>query len=267
MDILERGYRLYISNNEINVTSGTHLGTHGKRGKMIGFSRKSRARLMRFLNSVVFDSALFVTLTYRYNQVDDKRAYKDLREFHRLMSRSCGNVGCLWRKEYQERGAVHYHLFLFDAPSGWNRESIRDCWMTVTCQEGDYASRRYGTHVKEIDTLKADDGGVVFAYMAKYTAKAANEAHGRSWGCLGTSCIRQTGQTYVLTEFQASALVEYLKKQGSADYPIDGGGVGVRYYGRNIGNASKPVALSLVGQGAMKILETEVQYLISSTAI
>jgi hypothetical protein len=266
MDKTGKAHRLYISNNEIRVSCNIHIGNGGRRMKCKGISRKSRSHLLKLLNSIVFETAIFVTLTYRYNMQNDKAAYAHLRKWYKHMCAKNGNAGVIWKKELQSRGAIHYHMFILDAPKTWDKSTILNEWLDVTEQEGDYAARKYGVHVKDFDLLQRADAPVILAYMAKYASKESGETQGRPWGCLGRSYIRETGNSYVITEFQAEALVRYLRTQGCPTYSIDGGGVGSAYTGCAMGDASRPVSASLVGQGAVHIAEIDLQYLLPFSA-
>jgi hypothetical protein len=235
--------------------------------KCSGISRKSRSRLLKLLNAVVFEHALFVTLTYRYNMQNDKAAYSDLRKWYKRMCANHGAAGIIWKKELQARGAIHYHLFVLDSPDEWTKDALIEEWLYVTNQEGDYASRKYGVHVKDFDILQRSDAPVILTYMAKYASKESGETQGRPWGCLGRSYIRETGHTFVITELQAQALIELLQQNGSNPYKIDGGGVGCARVGFAMGDESRPIACTLVGQGALLIAQVELQYLLPSSAI
>jgi hypothetical protein len=90
----------------------------GRRGKVKAFSRGSRIRLMKRLarvgNSV--GVTLWVTLTFPASfPVSCTQRY--LERFRSRMEYHCGRLGVVWVREFQERGAVHWHL-LMCLPSG-----------------------------------------------------------------------------------------------------------------------------------------------------
>lgn len=92
----------------------------GVRGKILTFSKESRRRLMRLLNSVNRDEVAlpyFVTLTY-HNTWPSSRAgrKKHLDAFQKRMERAYGKFAAVWRLEFQKRGAPHYHLLIFLHP-------------------------------------------------------------------------------------------------------------------------------------------------------
>lgn len=231
-------YSLFLSNNEICITSRPQNVARGTRGACKGMSRRSKSAMMRFLNSVLFDQAAFVTLTYRYNQQDWKAAYGDLRAWYKRVVASAGGFALVWKQELQSRGAVHFHCFLLDVSAELYAKLFVDEWLSVTGQQGDFAARQYGVKTYGIEALKASDAGVICAYMAKYASKAGGETVGRPWGILGRRYARDTGQRVELSELQGEAIFEYLRQTGRSEFETDGGVCGVRHYLGHIGAGS-----------------------------
>ena len=79
----------------------------GKRGKIWGFSHASRARLIRFLNTIESEASVFVTLTYpgefdnAYSKLHLKRFANWFRTLHRYPARGMENT--------DHRPRVHPH--------------------------------------------------------------------------------------------------------------------------------------------------------------
>lgn len=88
----------------------------GARGKCSGFSAASRRRLMQLMCMWNLDEVhlSFVTLTYPGAYASDWTVWKrDLDVFLRWLKRNVTSaVGCVWRVEFQKRGAPHFHLLL-----------------------------------------------------------------------------------------------------------------------------------------------------------
>ena len=190
---------------------------------------------MRFINGCLFDVAMFVTLTYRYNQTDVERGYKDLRLFAKGLSRAYGEVCIVWKRELQKRGAVHFHLFILDPPDGYNESSIRDEWLRVTMQKGDLAAREYGTQTKKIDLLKQGDAGVIVAYLAKYTGKETSAVLGKSWGILGRKKARETSQSISVKNEDAYEACRWLLSRGGRSFDLTPTGIQYRLYLGHLG--------------------------------
>ena len=230
MDITGR-YQFTLKVTATGLTVSKHLacGGGGRRCAIAGLSAKSGARLRALLGSIVFQRVDFVTLTYHENQTDKTRGYKDLRAWHKRLTRAVGSFGVVWRAEAQKRGAVHFHCFCVDPPQGATPDGYRDAWLAVTESEGDWAARSYGVHTKTVDTLTQADAGVIVTYMVKYAAKAGG-VDGRQWGVLGRSSLREVSKSRTLDEGEFMALAEVLRHAyGGHAGDIDGGGTYVAY--------------------------------------
>jgi len=80
------------------------------RGEVTGFSDKSMRRLVFALENAACDFGVMATLTFRELILDGRSA---LAIFQREIKRGpLARVPFAWVREYQERGAVHYH-YLF----------------------------------------------------------------------------------------------------------------------------------------------------------
>lgn len=83
----------------------------GRRGNVTTFSQSSRNRLLRLVSCLPIGSfGCFITLTYgvRYPNHDQTKRHLDL--LLKRMARIKPNGWVLWRLEWQERGAPHFHL-------------------------------------------------------------------------------------------------------------------------------------------------------------
>ncbi len=158
----------------------------GKRGKVQHFSADSRYRLFRLLHQLKFERVTFVTLTYPAEFPTNPRKYKaHLKEYRRRFEARYGKVPAVWRLEFQERGAPHYHLMYLDAPfvpvPDWCA-----LWSDVIHTK-DENHRKIGVDVKLITQGK--EAGLVASYLGKYVAKVdercnvdSERSPGRWWG-------------------------------------------------------------------------------------
>lgn len=150
-----------------------------QRGKVTQFSRKSRkrmletiARLDRRKVSWGRHRPKFITLTYEENMTDHQKAKRDLKVFVERMQERYPEFACLWRKEQQERGAIHFHLMVFGTPwllihtdnsgMGWQQH-----WNEVC---GNSPDNKNSFDIEVIDSMN----GVAY-YVAKYMAKSDND--------------------------------------------------------------------------------------------
>lgn len=163
----------------------------GKRGIITGLSRQARARLMRFVASidrrVPASHWRFITLTYPNEWSDDARQWhRDLDAWGKRLLRRYSDAGAIWKCEFQQRGAPHFHLLLL----GEARIDLR--WLSQSWYEvvgsGDSKHLRAGTQVKKVKSW----GGVTY-YASKYIAKPAAPGDarptGRLWGIINRKAL------------------------------------------------------------------------------
>jgi hypothetical protein len=102
-------------NKEYEKDRGT-----GSRGVVREFSDKSRRRLAKMCAAIPWGAFpfLFVTLTYASDFPTDGRVCSyHLRHFRERWQIEYGAPLAVWKREYQKRGAVHFHLAI-GAPAG-----------------------------------------------------------------------------------------------------------------------------------------------------
>lgn len=156
----------------------------GIRGKVCGFSRASRKRMLDLLNSIdrsTVSSVLFIDLTYPSAWPQDETVWKrDLDAFFKRLRRRWPNAAAIWRLEFQKRGAPHFHLLLFGVqrvPKAW----LSSSWYQVV-GSGDPRHLEAGTRVRRVRSWR----GVV-SYVTKGMAREhpADRDTGRMWGIVG----------------------------------------------------------------------------------
>lgn len=168
-----------------DVEDVPHAGG-GKRSEISVFSQESRYRLFRMLHCLEFKTVTFATLTYPSEFPTQKEVYKaHLKEYRRRFERRYGAVKAVWRLEFQQRGAPHYHIMYLDAPFIPVQEWC-GLWSDVI-GTSDENHRKIGVDVKLI--TESSEGRLIASYLAKYVGKvdqskvgAKNEKPGRWWG-------------------------------------------------------------------------------------
>lgn len=158
----------------------------GKRGEVKVFSSDSRRRLFQLLHKLKFERVTFCTLTYPAEFPTDARRYKaHLKEYRRRFELRWGKIPAVWRLEFQERGAPHYHLMYLDAPfiplADWCA-----LWSDVIHTK-DENHRKIGVDVKLVTQSK--EAKLIASYLGKYVAKVDerigaedDRKPGRWWG-------------------------------------------------------------------------------------
>lgn len=139
-----------------------------KRGLVTVFSRKSRRRLLEFLARTQYSGKprVFLTLTYPSNMNDAKQGKQHLWAFLERVRRRYPRASAIWRIEYQQRGAVHFHLLFFELPF-WDADDIRRIWGEIIGEQNPRI---------EIKTCRSKRKSTY--YVAKYMAKVADQGEG-----------------------------------------------------------------------------------------
>jgi len=160
---------------------------YAKRGEVVGFSKKSRKRLLELFASLKpVKKTTFITLTYPQEFPDARKSKCHLRAFLERLRRNSNTASGVWRLEFQKRGAPHFHLILFGCDF-IPKEAIQTWWAEII----DYPHPF--TRIELILSHRK-----VMSYVAKYVAKPTSESEeggdggfnivpylhaGRVWGC------------------------------------------------------------------------------------
>jgi len=200
----------------------------GTRGVIRGFSRKSRLRMLRALSDVDWLAEPghpdMVTLTYpRQYPRDGRICQAHLRAFTERHRRKWGDARFAWKREYQRRGAPHFHLYIF-RPSGVGIDAYRAwvarAWFEVV-GSGDARHLRAGTAVDQQFCSKVRSSRMIAWYFAKHNIKgdhskayqndAPDDAHhiGRYWGIVG---IERKVSTFPISHDLAVEVMRTLRR-------------------------------------------------------
>jgi len=263
---LETGYELFISPGvvRLGVRGGSATGQSrssesdsepvGARGNIAGWTRKSRARMVRVLASVDYNPlfqgegfAAMVTLTYpgcdpcvldadrsaSVRHTCDARCpwvlvaptsastTNHMQALAKRFERSWGVPWrCIWKREFQRRGAPHFHLGMVP-PMGFSRSRIKrfdglnfQTWLSRAWSDilahPDPAVRRShevaGTNVSYGFGVRAVDPKRFAVYFSKHAAPNASSKEyqhtvtelwretgaGRFWGVSGLKTIEES---------------------------------------------------------------------------
>lgn len=208
-DTMFRGYENKKVGGRI---SGDYIDTDGNRmtidpdtGEMIPKNIESRARsnirarnMIRRLALANFSNkSKFLTLTFKENIIDFDQANKMFKAFVRKMKKEQADFKYLAVIEFQERGAIHYHML---CNMKYTRvEKIRDKWRSVV-GEGNIDIQRI-THVDNIG-----------AYIVKYMTKA--DADERLVGKKMYQRSKGMDEPKELVGAQAEYILAQLEKEG-----------------------------------------------------
>lgn len=157
-----------------------------QRGKVSTFSRRSRSRLLRKLASCdrsALSQSLLVTLTYPRSFATGSSTYKrHFDTWSKRLERRFPGASAIWKLEFQDRGAPHFHLIVMGVPF-MARQWLSRTWFEVV-KSDDPHHRVVGTQVQRVKSYRK-----ALSYAAKYVAKlpvgeSASEP-GRFWGVIG----------------------------------------------------------------------------------
>jgi len=166
----------------------------GDREAIHEFSTRSRKNLLeRFaiIDREVARNATFITLTYVSNMQDFGAAKEHVHLFYRKLLRLYPEIYGVWKLEQQERGAIHFHLMVWNLPF-INREFLSYTW-GETINEWDYAQCSDGemeamppfTRVEYCKNRRK-----AWYYVSKYIGKVEKAAPGEDSGFnIGTNLV------------------------------------------------------------------------------
>jgi len=219
---------------------GGGSGGGGKRGKVKILSSASRRRLLRLQNSINRERCrhlpLFMTLTYPQEYpTDGKTVKRHLDTFLKRLARAYPSASAIWKLEYQERGAPHYHLMVYGSPYigyGW----VATSWYDVVGSE-DKRHLVAGTQVKRIESWRQ-----ATYYVAKYIAKVDDtipcDNPGRFWGVFNREQLPIDIVSLVITLEQFYRLRRHSRKYLAAMMKRRNDGKRVRLRGSPHGGCS-----------------------------
>lgn len=115
-------------------------------------------RVRRLINANVGEHSKFITLTFKENITDLKSANYEFKKFKQRLEYEIGyKLQYLAVIEFQKRGAIHYHVIMFNCPYVKNKD-LNSIW---------------GNGYVKINKINHVDN--VGAYITKYMTKDSND--------------------------------------------------------------------------------------------
>jgi len=223
----------------------------GVRGTVTCWSKRSRARMVARLSELDYsvmlggvERAAMVTLTYPGDWLtvapDAAACVRHLRVFGRRFQRAWGRpLVAVWKREFQRRGAPHYHLLMVpphgtvtgpDGPEGFVAWLSRT-WADVVGHPDPVeraAHRRAGTGVDYAEGMRQSDPRRVAVYFSKHGAYGAKEYQnhapeewtadggsvGRFWGYWG---LQRATRAVEVSHVEAYAAARTLRRWSRAN--------------------------------------------------
>lgn len=157
------------------------VGRCGKRGTVKGFSKKSAARMLDLVWKLDKKQLpVMITPTYpkAWEKFTPKKVKANLDEFFRRLEKRYPRMAAIWKLEFQERGAPHFHILVWGCKP-WHQ------WVAVTwwkiCGKVSKDHRRAGTRVEVLRSYRGTLAYCGKSYMAKGTVPPQD---GQNWGRL-----------------------------------------------------------------------------------
>jgi len=155
------------------ISHATYKNRPAPRGGIVSFTKASRRRLIKLfarLRSGFRGRKTFVTLTFS-GTPKPAEAKAALKRLLMRWSRAYPKASAVWRMEFQDRGAVHFHLICFNLPYIPQFE-LQQIWTDCTGED------RSIVDIRKIKTMR----GVMY-YCSKYVAKLPGGAAATSLDC------------------------------------------------------------------------------------
>lgn len=180
----------------------------GERGDIVEFSAQSRKRLMQLFASIdesaVRSTSVFLTLTYHLDWPSTPDGCRQqLQAFLKAFQRKFPQTAQIWRLEFQQRGAPHYHILAVGLPF------VDKDWITST-----WGRIAHGTSIYHglmaTNVVQIDNWYHACAYVSKEVAKVRQQSWGekvgRYWGVEGRKYLPIHLDEIPLTPSQFSRL-------------------------------------------------------------
>jgi len=167
-----------------------------KRGIIRIFSAAARRRMLRFMARLKTRKirATFITLTFT-EIVTNERAKMVFKRFLMRLRRRFVEVSGVWRMEFQERGAIHFHLLLFRLPF-WKQMELQLCWEACTEETRSIAhitlvhgARRIASYISKYIAKKDETSLEDVSYQHVDRESGEIPALGRFWGWINKNAL------------------------------------------------------------------------------
>ena len=205
------GSLVKISRDNNNWERTTHIDRSdvSKRGKISCFSKASRRRMLQILSKlnkskIPDDKILFITLSApgtdsNWQDVSGEQWKKRLNNFLiQLRQKHLEKMQFgMWRMEFQARGAIHFHLVLWNVKY-LDKDWVAKCWNRICCKDLDQeVARKHLSASTQVEPARGwgktqEYFSKIMAYLAKEETESesvliAIKQFGRHWGIIARS--------------------------------------------------------------------------------
>jgi hypothetical protein len=139
------------------------------------FSNNARRRFLlklAHINLQIYQSPIFVTLTYQNILPKNNLELKQhLDNFLHRMRKYSAKFEYVWRLEFQQRGAPHFHFILFPKQNYKTKDVLIYKRFFQNAWRKSIGNWSEAMQLYSVDVKKTDGKRQIFSYLAKYTAK------------------------------------------------------------------------------------------------
>lgn len=220
----DKGHHFRLSGNLLIVADNCNLPSRivegNSRGKIGHFSASSGIRMRRYLRECTSQYKYMVTLTYPSGyERDGKKSKEQLRRFCQELRRFSQREGSydenrwsiFWFMEFQERGAIHYHLFTTEK---FPKTFVSRRWYEIVGSEDE----RHLAAGTRCESIRSGRPGTI-SYASKYAAKQEQKTipddiinAGRFWGVYGCRNAVSAATTVSAEAGKVQAVNRYIMK-------------------------------------------------------
>jgi len=167
-----------------------------KRGLITEFSRKSRRGMLLFMNRMDYSvRTTFLTLTF-HECPTVSQSNEAFKRFVKCVNRRFSGVSAVWRRENQPtRGAIHFHLLVFNLPY-WKQKDIQKTWTRCTGEDRSivHVKLLWGRRAAMIYVAKyigkmPESTGITSLDVSPYQAVEGKKSIGRCWGYINKKAL------------------------------------------------------------------------------
>lgn len=225
------------------ITKGKQPTTRGFRSEITDFSEGSRGRLFDLFHKLEWrNRAIFITLTYPTLENSCATAKHHLRAFFKRLERLVGqeNMVWIWRMEFQERGAIHFHIICPALPFV-PKDKIQQIWGEITGTvrpftriEMTYSTKKLMNYVSKymakVNPPESSGGFNLPTYLAAHQQKHG-ENIGRVWGIENRKFLNYAPETALELAFNYAKFMQFRLLASKQFPPIwDSLSLGFRLY-------------------------------------
>lgn len=210
-------YIRYIYDDKLKRNKNIVLNVNEK--KQLTNLARARREIIDIIKMNLEPGSCLLTLTYRENMNDYNKAYDDFRKFvMRVEYRYKMSLKYLRVIELQERGAIHFHVVVFNSD-----------FLNIPYNEIYKIWARGAIHVRKIEAMDDVTADKIGNYLGKYLSKSKEIARNKNIYTTSRNLKRQKKERIIIEDEKLMELYEGYLKQLAKIVVYFGGSNMVKY--------------------------------------